>query len=364
MMTDNDLERLREQGPTPGIPSIHAVMGRANEMKRRARWQRLTVLAAISVVIVAGVLAEPWNSHTQPGVAGADVLAALGANPGCGGTGRRATPAEADAVRFLPAYVPAGFRIDDAYTNHLTESACFSFVTRAVYTSRTGSNSVGATLTISTGSEPVVRVDCGSAIPPAPKPVDAPASDGQRCVQVRGHVGELVRVLGTTSVVWIEPDVGAVSVHATALTPETLIAFANALMSPADGRITAPDAAVPAGYSLAYENWDPFQSLTDHNDFRGEFTQGLWITVSPSRRSLWDELPLEGGFDLVDIQGHQGIESADGGGGLSVLWKVGDNLFSVNAPPGVTRADALRIAQSFAPVPRDDPRLIDPSTRP
>jgi hypothetical protein len=194
--------------------------------------------------------------------------------------------------------------------------------------------------------------------------VDAAATDGQRCVQVRGHAGELVRVLGSTSVAWIEPGVGAVSVHATALTPETLIAFANALTTPADGRITAPDAVIPAGYSLAYENWDQFQSLTEHNDFRGEFTQGLFITVSPTRRSLWDELPLEGGFDLVDIEGHDGIEYADGGGGFSVLWKVGGNLFTVNAPPGVTRSDVLHIAQSFAPVPRDDPRLIDPSTHP
>ena len=122
-MTDTDLERLRDQGPTPRTPPpIRAVIGRANAMKRRARRQRLTAVAAVSSLVVAGVVAEPWNSTTHPGVAGADVLAALGANPGCGGTGRRATPAEADAVRFLPAYVPPGFRIDDGYTNHLTES--------------------------------------------------------------------------------------------------------------------------------------------------------------------------------------------------------------------------------------------------
>jgi hypothetical protein len=79
---------------------------------------------------------------------------------------------------------------------------------------------------------------------------------------------------------------------------------------------------------------------------------------------LWDELPLEGSFDLVDIEGHEGIEYVDGGGGFSVLWKVGRNLFSVNTPPGVTLSDVLHIARSFAPVPRDDPRLIDPSTHP
>lgn len=365
MMTDNDLEKLRDQGPTPEIPPIHTIVRRASELNGRARWQRLTAVAAIAAVIVGVVVAEPWNGQTHHGVAGADVLAAVGANL-CGGNSRRSTPAEADAVRFLPAYVPSGFTIGDAFANHETDFACFRFFPRVVYTKRTGPDTVSATLTISTGSEPAARVDCGPRN--APTPVDAPSSDFQRCVHVRGRTGALVHLLDTTYLTWIEPDVGAVSVEATALTPETVVELANGLTTPGNGTITVPAAAVPTGYSLAYENWDRFSALSTHDDFRATFVRGhgpvnnapeLWISVSPTRRTLWALFPGLGSFDLVHVQGHDGfVYETDGG--VSVNWKVGDNLFSVNTPRGITREEALRVARSFAPVARDDARLIDP----
>ena len=366
MMQDHELRRLHDQGPTPECPPVSTVVRRAHEIRRRARRKRSAVAASVAVAVLALAVVEPWNRHGHASVAGADVLAAVNTSAGCVGTSRRATPTEADPVRFLPAYMPAGFTIEDAFSNHDTDAACFRFYPRTVFVRQTSPNSVAATLTISTGSEPTDRIECG----PAPvTPVDAPKSDYQRCVQVRGQTGAIVHIFDTTWIAWIEPGIGAVDVRTTELAPEALLAFVQRLTTRSDGTIIVARGVTPAGYTLAYQNWKPQDELTVRTDFNASFAQRslpsgdppiLSITVWPTPRSLWELLPGFGGFEIVNIHGDQGIMYRDGDG-ITVSWKIGDNLFSVLAPQGITPKATLRVARSFVPATRNDARLIDPS---
>jgi hypothetical protein len=365
-MQDHELRRLYDQGPKPECPPLSIVVRRAREIRRRARRKRSAVVASVGVAILALVAVEPWSRHGHAGVAGADVLAAVNSGAGCGGTSRRATATEADPVRFLPTYVPADFTIDDAFSNHDTDAACFRFYPRTVFVRQTGPNLVAATLTISTGSESTDQIECG----PAPvTPVDAPKSDYQRCVQVRGHTGAIVHILDTTWVAWIEPGIGAVDVRTTELAPEALLGFVQRLTTRSDGTIIVARGVTPAGYTLAYQNWKAQDELTVRSDFNASFVQRslpssdppiLSIAVWPTRRSLWEMLPGSGGFEIVNIHGDEGIMYRDGDG-ITVSWKLGDNLFSVRAPQGMTPKETLRVARSFAPATRNDARLIDPS---
>ena len=368
MMQDHELQRLREQGPMPASPPVTTIVRRARAIRQRARITRATAaVACLAVAVVVIIPVEPWSHNSRSGVAGADVLAAIGADAVCSGNGRRATPAEADPVRFLPVYLPAGFTIGDAFSNYTTESPCFQFFPRAVYARRTDSESVAATLTISSGSEPADRVECGPDN--VPKIANAPATDYQTCIQVRGHTGAIVHLGDMTSIAWIEPGVGAVEVHATELAPETLRAFAQHLTTPGDGTIIAPAGATPPGYALAFQSWEPHSRLTHFTYFHATFVQHsrsspdtapeLVVDVSPTSQPMEELLPPEG-FDFVDIQGHPGITFNDAGG-REVQWKIGANLFSVRTPRGITPEEALRVARSFAPVARDDARLVDPT---
>jgi hypothetical protein len=368
MMEGRELQRLREQGPMPESPPVTTIVRRAHAMRQRTRRTRAAAaVACLAVAVVVILPVEPWSHNSQSGVAGADVLAAISADAGCSGSARRATPAEADPVRFLPSYLPAGFTIEDAFSNHTTESPCFQFFHRAVYARRTDSESVAETLTISAGSEPADHVECGPNN--APKIANAPATDYQACIQVRGHTGAIVHLANMTSIAWIEPGVGAVEVHATELAPEMLRAFAQHLTTPGDGTIIAPPGSAPPHYALAFQSWKPHDELTHYTYFRATFVQHsrsatdpapeLVVDVSPSSRPLEELLPPEG-FDFVDVQGHRGISFNDGGG-REVRWKIGANLFSVRTPRGSTTEEALRVARSFAPVARDDTRLVDPT---
>jgi hypothetical protein len=350
---------LRELADTSAPPPIDTVYRRGAVLRRRRQRATRAGTAAAVVAVVAGLAATGLVVRDDR-AADVEVAAPSGAplmssfpdtEHDCGGFAEARPPDDADGLRLLPAWLPAGEEVEAAWARAelLTRETC-----PRVSTALTAADATTGAVTRA------VRVDG-----PSPEPFARYEGPLFEPIAVRGTNAEVVSFPGLGDlhqIRWTEPAGGSWLVESRGLAVDELRRVVEELtLAPATGTATA--GWLPADLEVAHRRSGPPADLPDEQRWwHATIDDGATLSLGVTENVTGDGAlaHLGAGVSVVEVRGHPAIAHTNGCTGDDCTTFLGwqeSARVEVDLSGSLPLDTLVRIAESLEPVAADDPRI-------